>query len=255
LGLKIRRGYDNTAEIRKIRKEKKRMLQETLKRRESDLRREKMNNNIVQSKPGESTEDTSYRLPDFVPFHAAEQYLEQLRQQTARTWYEKLSPDAVRKWVNISRYARLWMVLQVFCTALSIVNYVSLTYLASREDRDERKLIKNLDLFYASFFMADYCLSFYVAEDRLMFYMNPMSLIDLMSIVTPFVYVFVASPTKYVWFIGFIRIFRATRILRTYRLLSFTQSEQSRELTLFVLNFVNFIFFSGNFLIHYSFHH
>lgn len=122
---------------------------------------------------------------------------------------------------------------------------VALTYLANSENRDERMLIKNLDLTYATFFLLDYVLSFYVAEDRLSFFAQPMSLIDLLSIVSPFVYLFIASPTKYVWFIGFVRIFRATRILRTYRLLSFSQSEESRELTIFVLNFLNFIFFSG----------
>jgi ABC-type multidrug transport system fused ATPase/permease subunit len=245
LGLKIRRGYENTADIRKIRKEKRKREKETIKRRESDARRAKLNEQMLQNRPGEPETRPVFQIPDFVPLHAAEQYLDELRKKTARTWYEKLSPDAVRKWFNISLYARLWMILQVTCTALAIGNYVALTYLASRADRDERTLIKNLDIFYATVFMADYFLSFYIAEDRLLFYLNPMSLIDLLSIVTPFVYLFVASPTKYVWFIGFVRIFRATRILRTYRLLSFTQSEQSRELTLFVLNFLNFVFFSG----------
>jgi voltage-gated potassium channel len=223
------------------------MIKQTVKRRESDAKRARVNEQVLNSRPGEESIESrsGFQLADFVHFHAAEHYLEELRRKTAKTWYEKLSPDAVRRWFNVSLYARLWMILQVTCTALAIGNYVALTYLASRADRDERNVIKFLDIFYASIFMADYCLSFYIAEDRLFFYFNPMSLIDLMSIVTPFVYLFVTSPTKYVWFIGFVRIFRATRILRTYRLLSFTQSEQSRELTLFVLNFLNFVFFSG----------
>lgn len=234
LGLKFRR--DTTADIRKIKKERVRNQE-----KRALIQQKKERDEIAERVGGE----VKSGFQEFAPLQAAEEYLAQLRASTARTWYEKLSPNAVRRWVNTSRYARLWMVLQVTCTFLAIVNYVALTYLANRDDRDERTLIKNLDIAYASFFLLDYFLSFYIAEDRLRFYFNAMSLIDLMSIVSPFVYLFVASPTKYVWFIGFVRIFRATRILRTYRLLSFAQSEESRELTIFVLNFLNFLFFSG----------
>jgi voltage-gated potassium channel len=56
----------------------------------------------------------------------------------------------------------------------------------------------------------------------------------------------VAIPQKYVYFLGFLRISRAARVLRTYRLLSFSQSEETRELITFGLNFINFIFFSAS---------
>ncbi|KAJ3358532.1 hypothetical protein HDU91_005201, partial [Kappamyces sp. JEL0680] len=249
LGLKVRRGYDTTADIRKIRREANRLKKEAIKRNTSTRQRDHENQRILGS-PGSADAPRGRTaladITDFVRIPAAEEYLKQLHAQTKKTWFDLLSPDAVRRWVNVSGYARLWMMVQVTCTFLAIVNYVALTYLANRDDRDERALIKNLDIAYASFFLLDYCLSFYIAEDRLQFYFNPMSLIDLMSIVSPFVYLFIASPTKYVWFIGFIRIFRATRILRTYRLLSFTQSEETRELTIFTLNFLNFIFFAAS---------
>ena len=241
LGLKFRRGYENTTEIRKLRKEKTRIQKQAIKDRVKDMKRSEEIERVANG-----GRRFSSKLNDFVPIHAAEEYLNHIRQQTAKTWYEKLSPDALRRWVDLSRYARLWMVLQVTCTFLAIINYVALTYLALRDDRDERTLIKNLDLAYACFFLLDYVLSFYIAEDRLAFYAQPMSLVDLMSIVSPFVYLFVASPTKYVWFIGFVRIFRATRIMRTYRLLAFAQSEETRELAIFTLNFINFIFFSAS---------
>lgn len=250
LGLKFKRGYDDTQSIRKIRKEQRRLEQAAIQKRESSARRQEENERILNPEAArqENQAVAAIRgaISGLVPVHAAEQYMAQIRQQTEQTWYEKLSPEAVRRWVTISIYARLWMMLQVTCTFLAIINYVLLTYLANKDDRDERALIKNLDVGYACFFLLDYCLSFYIAEDRLQFYANPMSLIDLMSIVSPLVYVFVASPTKYVWFVGFIRIFRATRIMRTYRILAFAQSEETRELTIFVLNFLNFIFFSAS---------
>ncbi|KAK5670892.1 hypothetical protein QVD99_002664 [Batrachochytrium dendrobatidis] len=185
-------------------------------------------------------------IKQFPQLQVAEGYLSNLRQQTRRTWINRFSPDAVRRWISVSRYARAWMVFQVFCTVLAILNYVMLTYLVHQDDRTERKLIKNLDLFYAAIFLIDYFLSFYTAEDRLRFFINYLSLIDLLSIVSPFVFVLISSDTKFVWFVGLIRIFRATRILRTYRILAFSQSEETRELTVFILNFANFIFFSAS---------
>ena len=235
LGLKIKRGYENTAEIRKIRKEQ-RMLRDELRERA------KMN----ELNMAEQQSDIRNTLLKTFQLEAAGTYLESLRKQTRRAWMNRLSPDAVRRWVTTSKYARAWMVFQVLCTILAIVNYVALTYLVRRDDRSDSKLIKNLDLFYAAIFALDYFLSFYTAEDRLRFYLNPISLVDLISIISPFVFVLVSSDAKFVWFVGLLRIFRATRILRTYRILAFSQSEETRELTSFVLSFFNFIFFSAS---------
>ncbi|KAJ1330098.1 hypothetical protein BSLG_009730 [Batrachochytrium salamandrivorans] len=170
LGLRIRRGYENTVDIRKIRKEQRHIKSEIQQR--------------AKSMDGLSS-----------VLHTACHY--ELR-------------DA---------------------------------YLSCPPRGSQRKLIKNMDLFYAAIFLVDYSLSFYIAEDRLRFYINYLSLIDLLSIVSPFVFVLVSSDTKFVWFVGLIRIFRATRILRTYRILAFSQSEETRELTAFILNFANFVFF------------
>jgi hypothetical protein len=128
---------------------------------------------------------------------------------------------------------------------MAIINYVLLTYLARREDRNDRKIVKNLDLAYASVFLVDFLLSLYTAEDALRLYFKISTMIDLVSIITPYV-VISNLPGQYVWFVGLIRIFKATRINRTYKILSFSQNEETRELTLFVLNFLNFIFFSAS---------
>ena len=93
--------------------------------------------------------------------------------------------------------------------------------------------------------MIDFILSLYTAEDALMVYFSWQSMIDLISIVTPFI-VLSNIPGQYVWFVGMIRIFKATRINRTYKLLSFSQSDETRELTLFALNLFNFIFLSAS---------
>ena len=60
-----------------------------------------------------------------------------------------LSPSAVRDYLTRTRFGRIWMVFQIFVTVLAIANYVTLTYLAHKEERNQRKLVKTLDLFYA----------------------------------------------------------------------------------------------------------
>ena len=60
-----------------------------------------------------------------------------------------LSPVAVRKYLTMTRFGRIWMVFQVLVTILSIINYVTLTYLAHKEERNQRRLVKTLDLAYA----------------------------------------------------------------------------------------------------------
>ncbi|KAI8926291.1 hypothetical protein BC831DRAFT_457242 [Entophlyctis helioformis] len=239
LGLKIRRGYENTSEIRKIRKEQRKLRAEMHRRAKQNEMALADNMGDPSGRDGKraqglprstSTNIAGSFVRNILPIQAAETYLATLRRQTRRTWIDKLSPDAVRRWFTVSRFARAWMVFQVFCTVLAIVNYVMLTYLVHREDRGQRKLIKNLDLLYAAVFLVDYSLSFYIAEDRLRFYFHYTSLVDLVSIVSPFVFVLVASDTKFVWFVGLIRIF-----LR-----------RDAELTAFILNFLNFIFFSAS---------
>ncbi|KAI9353566.1 hypothetical protein BDR26DRAFT_848809 [Obelidium mucronatum] len=135
------------------------------------------------------------------------------------------------------------MMFQVTGTFVSIVNYVFLTYAIQRE---ERTFIKYLDVVLAAIFLADYGISIYIADDRLAFYFNASSMIDLISIVPPFIYLVIREHSQFIWFLGLLRILRATRILRTYRLLSFSETEEKRELTIVALTFCNFIFLSAS---------
>ncbi|KND04243.1 uncharacterized protein SPPG_01674 [Spizellomyces punctatus DAOM BR117] len=229
LGLSITRHYRNTTDIRKIRKEQRKIHSKQQRAERAAAARE--------------TGPARRFIAGFAPLNAAESYFQDLRKRTKRTWSERLSPEAVRRWIDTSRYARIWMVFQVVCTLLAIVNYVLLTYSIHRTDR---RHIKYLDLFLASMFLIDYSISLYTSEDRLRFYFNPGSLVDLLSIVPPFVYVLISETSQYVWFLGLLRILRASRILRTYRLLSFSETEEKRELTILALSFMNFVFLSAS---------
>ncbi|KAJ3274289.1 hypothetical protein HDV01_003133 [Terramyces sp. JEL0728] len=175
---------------------------------------------------------------------AAEQYFEVLKTHSMKTWYDILSPSAVRTFLETSKYARWWMFLQLVVTILSIGNYISLTYLTNSNNIDGESIIKTMDMIYPIVIIIDYVLGFYISEDKLKFYCSPIALISLLSIVTPYVNLIAETPTKYIWLLGFVRIFRAIRLLKIYELLSYAQTETARQLTLFALNFFCFIFFS-----------
>lgn len=260
LGLGLsRRGYDDMNDIRKIRKEQKRLekrLHKQISRNTSihvataPLPRLAMqkSNTIDDDELNEAQKDPPPRnsvSKDGIlkPLYLAENYLRSLRNSTHRTWTDLMCPDAVRRWFLTSRFARIWMIFQVLATIIAIGNYVFLTYSIHREDR---KLVKHLDVALAFIFLMDYSVSIYIAEDRLAFYFNVSSMIDLVSIVPPFIYVFVSESSQFVWFLGLLRILRASRILRTYRLLSFSVTEEKRELTIAALSFFNFIFLSAS---------
>ncbi|KAI9009874.1 hypothetical protein BC832DRAFT_597262 [Gaertneriomyces semiglobifer] len=237
LGLSLTRGYSNTADIRKIRKEQQKIQAKQVRHERGSTARER------EQRDASTTLGTRRFMTGFAPLDAAENYFHDLTRRTRRTWTDRLSPEAIRRWIDVSRWARLWMIFQVLCTVAAIVNYVLLTYSIQRRDR---RHIKYFDLFLAAMFLLDYMLSFYTAEDCLRFYFNPGSLIDLLSIVPPFVYVLISETSQYVWFLGLLRILRASRILRTYRLLSFSETEEKRELTILALTFMNFVFLSAS---------
>ncbi|TPX39479.1 hypothetical protein SeMB42_g06350 [Synchytrium endobioticum] len=225
LGLSIGTDDETLKEARRLRLEMRRL---------KALQREALNGSDARSpdEPREKENLSQIRIQ-----------LASFGKKTQTTWNQKLSPEAVRRFFDGTRYGRLWMMFQVLCTVISIINYIILTY---RVVREEHRNIKRLDLFLTFVFLSDYIISMYMAEDRLQFYVHPMSLIDLLSILPPIVYYIVKDVSSSVWFLGLIRIFRATRILRTYRLLSFSQSEESRELAILGLTFVNFLFLSAS---------
>ncbi|KAJ3066259.1 hypothetical protein HDU98_010450, partial [Podochytrium sp. JEL0797] len=237
LGLSINRGYDDLNDIRKIRKEQ-RKLENRINRkdRKSDQPPESKHEKKIPEATGVSA---------FIarPLFLAENYLAAFHLQTQKTWMDHFSPEAIRRWFDSSTFGRFWMMFQVLCTFVSIINYVFLTYAIQNE---ERTFIKFLDVALAAVFLADYSISLYIADDRLAFYFNYSSMIDLISIVPPFIYLIVRDHSQFIWFLGLLRILRASRILRTYRLLSFQETEETRELTIVALTFCNFIFLSAS---------
>ncbi|KAI8815494.1 hypothetical protein BJ742DRAFT_783766 [Cladochytrium replicatum] len=68
------------------------------------------------------------------------------------------------------------MVFQVLCILVAIINYVLLTNSIQLNDR---RLIRALDIGLASVFLFANVLGFYIAEDKLRFYFNFGSLIDV----------------------------------------------------------------------------
>ena len=87
LGLKFKRGYDDTHSIRKIRKEQRRLEQAAIQKRESSARRQEENERILNPETAARQEYQAVAairgaISGLVPVHAAEQYMAQIRQQT-----------------------------------------------------------------------------------------------------------------------------------------------------------------------------
>ncbi|KAJ3334230.1 hypothetical protein HDU76_006602 [Blyttiomyces sp. JEL0837] len=252
LGITIYRDYDNLSDIRKIRKEQKKLEKKLSRAEKINAAKTHTRSSSFSERAQTFTERLFQKNPEEVvgvsafiarPMFLAENYLKTLRIKTRKTWKDYFSPEAIRNWLNTSKYGRMWMIFQVICTIIAIGNYVFLTYAIQREERSQ---IEILDLCLALIFLMDYSISMYIAEDRLAFYFNWASMVDLVSIVPPIVYVLVSKTSQYVWFLGLLRILRASRILRTYRLLSFSETEERRELTIAALSFCNFIFLSAS---------
>jgi hypothetical protein len=123
LGINLRRGYENTALIRKIRKEQQLVMDEIdLKKKQEEL----------QIQTDKNTKQEEYIF--LKPIYAAEAVLGKVTKKTQETWSTRFSPDAVRQWISTSRYMRPWMFFQVFVTVLAIANYISLTYIVNQDE-------------------------------------------------------------------------------------------------------------------------
>ncbi|KAJ3344715.1 hypothetical protein HDU91_000134, partial [Kappamyces sp. JEL0680] len=79
-------------------------------RRVNHLRKEqeRMEMEEKRGRPAEEHEAVSLPAehPLMAPVLAAEHYLEHLKKQTSRAWYQNISPAAVRRFLETSFYAR-----------------------------------------------------------------------------------------------------------------------------------------------------
>lgn len=157
------------------------------------------------------------------------------------------SPAAVRNWYNTSPWARLWLIFQVACTFVAIINYVLLTYhTLPEEERADSQSVFLIDFLLGLVFLADYVLTFYAAEDRLAYYFSPASATELIAIVPTMVYPIAPNAETSLWYLGVWRILKALRVVKTYKVLSFSQSETKRELWILGLFVFTFLFFAAS---------
>lgn len=84
----------------------------------------------------------------------------------------------------------------------------------------------SLDYVFVFFFVLDYILYFYASEDRLRFFFTVYSVMDILAVVPSLTLLLTEdlSDTN----LGFLRLSRALRVFRLYRLLSFAHSEVKR---------------------------
>jgi hypothetical protein len=235
LGLDLRRNYHTTFEIRQIKKAQNRLSKQP------------------ETPDVEKKHGMWIRSPAVI--------------EIQRQYKRNFSSEAVRAWYNNSKYARAWLVFQVYidifngstkssdprskvgCILASIINYVALTYHTLPTETSIGTLpysVALADIFFGSVFLADYLLTFYAAEDRLRYYFTLGSFFDLLTIIPALVWLAAPSTEQSLWYLGIWRLLKSGRILKTYKILSFTQSEEKREMTILALMGFVFLFFSAS---------
>ncbi|GBG26292.1 Calcium-activated potassium channel subunit alpha-1 [Hondaea fermentalgiana] len=128
--------------------------------------------------------------------------------------------------------------LNIILSGVSCVLYVWETY-----DSDQKKLFETIDLAFCAFFIADYILRVFLADNRLKYIRSPMASIDLLTLV-PVVFAFVTISTNFALLYQLIRVLRVLRIVRINRfILSNATSEISQQLTMLVTTVVTAAFF------------
>ena len=255
LGLHLPRTYDNSRDIRRIKKEQRRLSRALAIQAAKDHERS-ISPTETPLQPNMENKAGSKSMPliknaqglwVLAPFAAAEGYLNELSRLTSTTWKKSFSPGAVREWYNTSPWARIWLIFQVVLTLAAIVNYVLLTYhTLPDETQANSNAVLAVDFTLGLFFLADYALTFYSAEDRLAFYFSLGSFVELVAILPTLAYPFAVDTGTSLWYLGVWRILKAGRIVRTYKILSFSQSEERRELTILGLLVFSFLFFSAS---------
>ena len=79
-----------------------------------------------------SQKDYGYSIPSMGLTHL--KGADRVYQVTKKNWIEKYSPAAIRKWLATSKYARIWMMIQVLFTVIAIFNYIALTYSSKNQN-------------------------------------------------------------------------------------------------------------------------
>eukprot|EP01103_Thecamoeba_quadrilineata_P011852 TRINITY_DN2931_c0_g1_i5.p1 TRINITY_DN2931_c0_g1~~TRINITY_DN2931_c0_g1_i5.p1 ORF type:complete len:879 (+),score=179.64 TRINITY_DN2931_c0_g1_i5:37-2673(+) len=146
--------------------------------------------------------------------------------------------EKIALYMATSGVGALWLVFQIGISILACFTYVLELYIW--EDWPRQPIIIDLmEIGFALFFFLDYIISFYVAKDSLRFFFTFMSFIDLGSIL-PILEVFFPRSGLHSW-LGF---FRPLRLLRAYRLLSFSTNSVQRQIFVVVLTGLSLIFCS-----------
>ena len=149
-------------------------------------------------------------------------------------------------WLTSTVSGYMWQMLQLVITLVSCALYIVELYAIS-EGREVPNSILFVEVALNSLFAIDYCFNFYASSDRLRHLcFSPYALVDWITFIPFFVSWASGDPFNAdrndELFIRSLRLFRAIRIIRCYRLLPFSKDAFIQQIINVVLSFFIFIF-------------
>ena len=107
---------------------------------------------------------------------------------------------------------------QSLLSSFSCIVYVINTYYEDSDDYHDTFIV--LELVIGILFSVDYLFGFYTVKDKKKFMLNPLNILDLITILPVFITLLYESDSQSVdlTFTRFLRVIRVIRVLRLYRL-------------------------------------
>jgi len=133
------------------------------------------------------------------------------------------SKDINRKRARLNAYlfhhTHIGLGLDIFQVVLSLFScgcYVYETY----DDMSAKYWWQILELSVGTLFGADYILRFYLAKDKLIYFFEPMPLIDFVTVVPTFIFaIMLITDEGNISFLRVLRLLRALRVLRVLKIM------------------------------------
>ncbi|KAJ9444743.1 Calcium-activated potassium channel slowpoke [Diplonema papillatum] len=160
---------------------------------------------------------------------------------------ETLKSRLQKKWTD--GFSRPWDNWVLVFSLVSAVVYVVETY---SEDTTTPLWSQVVEFTVASFFICDYAIRFYLAENRCKFCMRPSSVLDMLCIL-PVLFIFTMEreddAQQFIFFLQFLRVVRLVRILRGYRAVTVSKrgdpDNLKRQLNILIYTLLTLIFITA----------
>eukprot|EP00232_Nephroselmis_pyriformis_P029999 CAMPEP_0182871260 /NCGR_PEP_ID=MMETSP0034_2-20130328/11017_1 /TAXON_ID=156128 /ORGANISM="Nephroselmis pyriformis, Strain CCMP717" /LENGTH=879 /DNA_ID=CAMNT_0025003803 /DNA_START=266 /DNA_END=2902 /DNA_ORIENTATION=+ len=163
--------------------------------------------------------------------------------------YSRVPPrKRLRRYLETSNEGFALDVTSACFSLIAVAIYIFETYQDKEwKDQKSNKWTFYIEVLFASFFLIEYLLRLYVAEVRYRYVLGWSSIVDLLTIIPPFLEIGNAIDQNF-GFLRLVRILRVLRILRVHRLMMHSDSEVQRQVFMLVFTIGSVVFCTAGFL-------